>query len=170
MTLFAPFLALSFGMLLLSPLCLSKFSFYSFFFLSPFHFSFIHFIFLFIFICFFLFSSPFPSLSDLILKWWGFEFFWCGSVGYWRKPPSPPSFSSSFSSSSPSPSPTTPLIFTHGLGVGIFPYLSLVSSLVSLWPEREIYLLSLPWLAMRPIEAIPSCAVVVSSVLEMIDR
>ncbi|KAI9226601.1 MAG: hypothetical protein DHS80DRAFT_18484 [Piptocephalis tieghemiana] len=102
----------------------------------------------------------FPSLSSLLSSSSVPEPEKSNQVTYWYRPGSSPP-SSSFSSSPSSP-PPKPIIFVHGIGIGILPYISFILRLIrtitpssssssssSPAPIPPIYLVELSEVAMR---------------------
>jgi len=49
----------------------------------------------------------------------------------------------------------SPLVFIHGIGCGLGPYLGLVYSLVNEISQREVFLIELPHISMRIVENAP---------------
>ncbi|KAI9343592.1 hypothetical protein BDR26DRAFT_858382 [Obelidium mucronatum] len=64
---------------------------------------------------------------------------------------------------------TLPIVFFHGIGCGLFPYINFVMEMSKLSPNTTIFLVELPHVAMRFVERVPSMEQTVSEVENMLD-
>jgi len=62
---------------------------------------------------------------------------------------------------------TRPIVFIHGLGVGLAPYLPHISQLLRSKPSRKIALLTLPHISMRAVPRVPELDDMVDTVVEI---
>jgi pimeloyl-ACP methyl ester carboxylesterase len=62
----------------------------------------------------------------------------------------------------------TPLVFIHGIGAGVICYAEFIHQLSHL--DRPIFLVELPYVAMRMVDNVPSAAETVKEVSEMLQR
>merc|ERR1719469_1545282 len=65
-----------------------------------------------------------------------------------------------------------PLVFCHGIGVSVLPYLHMIEDLLrwgALPDERDVFLVSMPNISMRIQEDAPSMAETVACIVDMLD-
>ena len=93
-----------------------------------------------------------PHLTTGLLSAMGFNRLNSGSLGYWHKK---------------AQSIAQPIIFAHGLGVGVLPYMQFIRDLCGLFPDREVFIVDLPFIAMRP-TVLPSSREVAVCVEDML--
>ena len=62
---------------------------------------------------------------------------------------------------------TRPIVFIHGLGVGLAPYLPHIAQLLRSKPRRKIALLTLPHISMRAVPRVPELDDMVDTVVEI---
>jgi len=104
-----------------------------------------------------------PIIQEVQLQQLGFISYKSGTISYWRREgtgrgdggPRPP-----------------PLVFCHGIGISVLPYMHLLEDMIN-WDgvasRREIFLLSMPNIAMRISEDPPSMAETVACISDMLD-
>ncbi|KAF4668906.1 hypothetical protein FOL47_002812 [Perkinsus chesapeaki] len=51
---------------------------------------------------------------------------------------------------------TEPIVFCHGLGIGLLPYIPLVRDIREAFPDRDLFCIEIPHVAMRPYPNLPS--------------
>eukprot|EP00928_Gymnodinium_smaydae_P019799 TRINITY_DN17620_c0_g1_i1.p1 TRINITY_DN17620_c0_g1~~TRINITY_DN17620_c0_g1_i1.p1 ORF type:complete len:717 (+),score=128.00 TRINITY_DN17620_c0_g1_i1:110-2260(+) len=96
-----------------------------------------------------------PRLTQWLLKRFGFRRYRAGAMIYWRRQGD----QSDGSPSSPSPvtrSRPAPIVFVHGLGIGMLPYIKFIKQLVRRHPECDVLCVDMPHIQMRPCEQVPS--------------
>ena len=104
-----------------------------------------------------------PIIQEVQLNRLGFESYKSGTISYWRRA------GAQHADDRLSP---PPLVFCHGIGISVLPYMHLLEDLIN-WdteaPRREIFLLSMPNIAMRISSDAPSMAETVACVSDMLD-
>eukprot|EP00931_Biecheleriopsis_adriatica_P063166 TRINITY_DN38215_c0_g1_i1.p1 TRINITY_DN38215_c0_g1~~TRINITY_DN38215_c0_g1_i1.p1 ORF type:complete len:684 (-),score=92.36 TRINITY_DN38215_c0_g1_i1:54-2027(-) len=65
-------------------------------------------------------------------------------------------------------SPQAPLVFCHGLGVGMLPYVAFVQALVDQHPASDVFCVDMPHIQMRPCEHVPSAREMCASIGDML--
>lgn len=91
----------------------------------------------------------------------GFSKFISGSLEYWHRPAMPCRHRPG------SAKQLQPIVFCHGLGVGVLPYLKLVEEICDS-VNAEIFLLDMPHLASRPKTDVPSPREAVACIIDML--
>lgn len=61
-----------------------------------------------------------------------------------------------------------PLVFCHGLGAGMLPYVSFVRHLAAEYPEADVFCVDMPHIQMRPREEVPSAREMCACVGDML--
>eukprot|EP01134_Creolimax_fragrantissima_P007180 CFRG7180T1 len=112
----------------------------------------------------FLFGQALHSLAAFVLKQRGFTFEMLSVQGsivrYWHK-----------SAVCPPSSAETPIVFCHGIGVGLLPYLGLVSGLVKEYTNaRDIILIDMPHVALIATEQVATMDIVSDAILDILRR
>lgn len=104
-----------------------------------------------------------PLLTLQVMKWLGFRRERVGGLCYWKRPPR--------ADVKPDLDLTalrnTPLVFVHGLGVGLVPYYLFIYRL-SQRHSGDMYVPEFPFLAMAPWESVPSAREVVAQLQDML--
>jgi len=95
-----------------------------------------------------------PSIAHQRCRWMGFSKFVSGGLEYWHRP-------------AQQGERTQPIVFCHGLGVGVLPYLDLVGDICSA-VGSEIFLLDMPHLSSRPKTDVPSPRETVACIVDML--
>ena len=107
-----------------------------------------------------------PAFSDAKLRALGFVAEQSGSLRYWRRPGSSPAIDSD---SRPFlQSNAVPLVFCHGVGIGLAVYLHFVEQLVHKFKERPIFLLTFPHISLRLQEDVLSASELVACIGDML--
>jgi len=110
-----------------------------------------------------------PSIQEVLLSRLGFTRYKSGMITYWRYPGA-----SGFDPSPDSPKGIRPppMVFCHGIGISILPYMHLLEDLLR-WREnaasREVFLVSMPNISMRITDDAPSMAETVACISDMLD-
>ncbi|KAL1923426.1 uncharacterized protein VTP21DRAFT_8406 [Calcarisporiella thermophila] len=85
------------------------------------------------------------SVADLVmglyLSYQGFRRMQCGHLSYWMRPGSYIAQDKSLKQS--------PIIFVHGIGIGLAAYVSFIRKFITKFEDRDILLLELPHVSMR---------------------
>lgn len=107
--------------------------------------------------------------TKVLMGWLGFTRLTNGCLTYWHRPPShsPDTQGHPDPPLDPTP-PLVPLVFCHGLGVGVVSYITLVKDLVRRCPHRELFMVELPHISMRPVEAQASPTELVTSIRDLL--
>ncbi|KAF4687926.1 hypothetical protein FOZ60_003317 [Perkinsus olseni] len=110
------------------------------------------------FICYGVTHFVLPIITDIVLdKAVGFTKYRSGTMEYW------------YSRAPEGENPTLqPIVFCHGLGVGLLPYIPFVRDIRRAFPDRDIFCIEVPHVAMRPYPNLPSAremSVVVADML-----
>ena len=92
------------------------------------------------------------------MAFFGFTKLTSGCLTYWHRPPTPAA----------SGSDQPPVVFCHGLGVGVISYITVVQSLVCKGPGRRLIMVELPHISMRPVETQASPRELVASIADML--
>jgi len=87
----------------------------------------------------------------------GFSKHSSGTLQYWYRPASPQVMSQ-----------TSPVVFCHGLGVGVLPYIPFLRKLISLGHAAEIFCVELPHISMQIKREVPSAPEVVTNIRDML--
>lgn len=100
-----------------------------------------------------------PFVAGVFLQSWGFREHKSGTLPYWRRPardvvPGGPGL--------------PPLVFCHGIGVGVFQYLNFIGMLSERCSDRTIFLVSLPHISTRIKADVPSSGEMVASLTDML--
>lgn len=100
-----------------------------------------------------------PKISAIFIeRGLGFQRYSSGSLRYWYLP-----------AHDTSGRDELPLVFCHGVGVGVTPYLNFVAELVRCSEgRRAVFLVSLPHIAMRIQEDVPSNTQMVGAIADML--
>lgn len=114
-------------------------------------------------------SIVLPVVTERLLSARGFARHKSGSLAYWYRPGTP----SSPARTGPMDgedvlSPAPPLVFCHGIGVNVLPYIPFVSELLASTSGRDMFLVSLPHISMRIKEDVPSSSEMVACLSDMI--
>lgn len=104
-----------------------------------------------------------PLLTLQVMKWLGFTRERVGGLCYWFRPRRN-NVHPTVDLSAPR---QTPLVFVHGLGVGLVPYYLLIFRL-SRRHSGDLYVPEFPFLAMAPWESVPSAREVVAQLQDML--
>eukprot|EP00747_Dinoflagellata_sp_TGD_P041883 gnl/TRDRNA2_/TRDRNA2_141732_c0_seq3.p1 gnl/TRDRNA2_/TRDRNA2_141732_c0~~gnl/TRDRNA2_/TRDRNA2_141732_c0_seq3.p1 ORF type:complete len:757 (-),score=115.10 gnl/TRDRNA2_/TRDRNA2_141732_c0_seq3:60-2111(-) len=104
-----------------------------------------------------------PLAEDILMSFLGFSQFSSGSMYYWHRPrPKGPQHPRSGNSR-----PTNcPIVVLHGLGLGVPMYAPLIAAFAD--EEEEIFVVTAPHIAMRPVSRVPSQREFVSAVTDML--
>eukprot|EP00927_Polykrikos_kofoidii_P054090 TRINITY_DN48571_c0_g1_i1.p1 TRINITY_DN48571_c0_g1~~TRINITY_DN48571_c0_g1_i1.p1 ORF type:complete len:676 (+),score=76.49 TRINITY_DN48571_c0_g1_i1:121-2148(+) len=108
-------------------------------------------------------SMMFPLLTGRVMRWLGFTRERVGGLLYWMRPRRS-DVPSSLDIAAPG---HTPLVFVHGLGVGLVPYYLLIARL-SRQHSGEMFVPEFPFLAMAPWESVPSAREIVAQLQDML--
>ncbi|KAF4724716.1 hypothetical protein FOZ62_024104, partial [Perkinsus olseni] len=110
------------------------------------------------FICYGVTHFVLPIITDIVFdKLVGFTKYRSGTMEYW--------YSWAPEGENPKLQPT---VFCHGLGVGLLPYIPFVRDIRRAFPDRDIFCIEVPHVAMRPYPNLPSAremSVVVADML-----
>mmetsp|Transcript_30061 Transcript_30061/g.64923 ORF Transcript_30061/g.64923 Transcript_30061/m.64923 type:complete len:667 (+) Transcript_30061:113-2113(+) len=104
-----------------------------------------------------------PLLTMEVMRWMGFRREHVGGLVYWKREPRKdvkPSEDINGGSH-------TPMVFVHGLGVGLVPYYDFIRRL-SRRHSGDMYVPEFPCLAMAPWESVPSAREVVAQLQDML--
>lgn len=103
-----------------------------------------------------------PMVSYKVMQWLGFHRERAGGLCYWKRPRR-----SSVSGIDLSAPRQVPLVFVHGLGVGLVPYFMIIYRL-SQRHSGDLFVPEFPFLAMAPWESVPSAREVVAQLQDML--
>ena len=107
-------------------------------------------------------TMPVVDYCTYYLFKWRAEFrdYKTGTLQYWHRPPkAAPSLLLN----------KEPIVFVHGVGIGILPYYPFIQQLIDKFgDDRDIFLVSLPHIAMRLGEALPSDSQITASIADML--
>ena len=62
-----------------------------------------------------------------------------------------------------------PVVFCHGLGVGVLPYIQFIKDLVNVCPGRQVFLINLPNISMQPNTYVHSSQSLVHDICKMLE-
>lgn len=100
----------------------------------------------------------FEGMLRLILSSNGFSLCKSGaSLSYWYR-----------KGSKNKPSSTLPIVFCHGLGVGVLPYVQFIMDILKVDPGREVFLINLPNISMQPNTYVHSSETLVHDICKML--
>ena len=85
--------------------------------------------------------------TEIIMRWYGFVKHTSGCLTYWYRPPDT-------NNNTTNNSEDKPIVFCHGLGIGVLSYVTLVNELLSNSKQRSnsLFMVELPHISMRPVE------------------
>eukprot|EP00927_Polykrikos_kofoidii_P036501 TRINITY_DN30823_c0_g1_i1.p1 TRINITY_DN30823_c0_g1~~TRINITY_DN30823_c0_g1_i1.p1 ORF type:complete len:886 (-),score=137.94 TRINITY_DN30823_c0_g1_i1:55-2712(-) len=104
-------------------------------------------------------AVAFPVVTEVQLIRLGFKHYWSGTLLYWHRP-------QSVTTSSGAVEP--PIVFCHGIGVNVMPYVPFLNEMLDRMPSRSFFLISLPHISMRIKEEVPSSAELVACLCDML--
>jgi len=117
----------------------------------------------------------FSLLTELLMRMLGFRRYYSGSLEYWHRAGGGSESTQdgrekkdSTEKGGVKEGKSIPLVFCHGLGIGVLSYFTLVQKLVAMDPSRPIFMTSMPHISMRIVEKQASPAQVVAGVQEML--
>ncbi|KAI8351205.1 Alpha/Beta hydrolase protein [Choanephora cucurbitarum] len=64
----------------------------------------------------------------------------------------------------------TPIVFVHGIGIGVLSYAEWISLLLSRLSDRPIFLVELPYVAMRMVDTVPTATETTKEVRQMLNQ
>ncbi len=135
-------------------------------------------------------SGALPLLTYVLMTQLGFAQYSCGAINYWYRPPveededeeghgdKRTSKGASFEwwpdvsrDKFSVPGRRLPIVFCHGVGVGVLPYVSMLRSIAEkAGPKQPIFCPELPWIAMTGVGQVPSPRQCVEALCEMLDH
>ena len=92
------------------------------------------------------------GLTSLVMSWLSFTKHSSGSLKYWHRAGC---------------ADRSPLVFCHGLGVGVLPYWPLLQLLITSGHAGAIFCVELPHISMRIKSAVPSASELVANIADM---
>lgn len=105
---------------------------------------------------YYLVTSTFIDFTTILLmRYYGFSSHSSGNMNYWRR-------------GGNGTGHQQPLVFCHGLGIGVMPYVSFIQDLVARQPDRACYLIELPNIAMRVQSSCPSASEICVCIEDML--
>mmetsp|Transcript_17980 Transcript_17980/g.41977 ORF Transcript_17980/g.41977 Transcript_17980/m.41977 type:complete len:677 (-) Transcript_17980:106-2136(-) len=110
-----------------------------------------------------------PHITRAKLTQLGFRRYRAGSMIYWFRRAQPNASANPRKCSSGSTCDRPPLVFCHGLGVGVLPYVRFVGELRDRLPDTDIFCVDLPHIQMRPREEVPSAREVCACMGDMLE-
>lgn len=102
-----------------------------------------------------------PAITEHHLVNLGFRQYRSGTLRYWHRP-------GSAGSSTGAGNTAPPMVFCHGIGVNLLPYVPLLKEFMDNASSRTIFLVSLPHISMRIKEDVPSSAEMVACLSDML--
>lgn len=106
-------------------------------------------------------QAIFSQIINFQLKRLSFRNYWSGTLFYWHKPGTP------MTDGSVNPN-LLPIVFCHGLGVNVLPYLPFLKEMMEKFSDRSFFLISLPHISMRIKEEVPSSTEMVACLSDML--
>lgn len=101
-----------------------------------------------------------PMVTEVLCHRMGFQKFTAGVIQYWHRPAWFPVARKGKASRS------VPVVFCHGLGIGVLPYIQFVQEIGA--SGLELFLLDLPHISLRQDSAVPSPRETVACVVDML--
>ncbi|CAK4488252.1 unnamed protein product [Aphanomyces euteiches] len=97
------------------------------------------------------------AICSMWLRWFGFQLYQATpEIRYWHRPARS--------------TETTPLVFLHGVGIGLLTYVPLLWKLFVSETNRQIFLLDMPYIAMQLSDAVPEKEGTINVITSMLDR
>lgn len=114
-----------------------------------------------------------PQVTRSRLVRLGFRRYRAGAMTYWLRRGCNVRHSSAASSETHGTTRSAeigiaPLVFCHGLGVGMLPYIPFVVRLSEEHPEADVFCVDMPHIQMRPCEAVPSAREMCACIQDML--
>mmetsp|Transcript_46676 Transcript_46676/g.108780 ORF Transcript_46676/g.108780 Transcript_46676/m.108780 type:complete len:660 (+) Transcript_46676:58-2037(+) len=117
---------------------------------------------------YFLTNIVLPHITRAKLAQLGFRRYRAGSMIYWTRRAAGRARGLS-NPEQPGAKAKLPLVFCHGLGVGVLPYVKFVAALCEQLPSTDIFCVDLPHIQMRPREEVPSAREVCACLGDMLE-
>jgi len=99
-------------------------------------------------------------VTSLAMQYLGFDKHRSGSLQYWHRQASP--------GEGEGRTQQAPVVFCHGLGVGVLPYIDFLRKLLVAGVTQEVFCVELPHISMRIQPTVPSSSELVSNIGDML--